>query len=118
MLWSNAGLLMAIEVPNTVNLESLSPQLANKAVIAAFANCTNRGFKVASAVVGRDGNLWAFLRNPLSGPHTVAVSQQNAYTAATLQASTSEMASRQDLSYTLGILLLVGGAPISIGGKF
>ena len=48
---------MAIEVPNTVNLESLFPQLANKAVIAAFANCTNRGFKVASPVVGRYGNL-------------------------------------------------------------
>ncbi len=117
MLCSNAGLLMAIEVPNTVNFESLFPQLANKAVIAAFANCTNRGFKVASAVVGRDGNLLAFLRNPMSSPHTVAVSQQKACTAATLQASTSEMASRQDLSYALSILLLVGGVPISIGSK-
>jgi uncharacterized protein GlcG (DUF336 family) len=118
ILYSNAACLMAIEIPNILNLESLSPQLANKAVVAAFDDCTKKGFKVAAALVGRDGNLLAFIRNPLSGPHTIEVSQKKAYTAASLQASTSSMKDRQDLNYAPGILLIVGGVPISVAGKF
>ena len=69
-------------------------------------------------MVGRDGNLLAFLRNPLSGPHTVLVSQRKAFSAATLQAPTSAMKSRPDLRFAPGILLIVGGVPISVAGKF
>jgi hypothetical protein len=37
---------MAMEMSNTVNLESLPPQLANKAVIAAFANLQIEALKL------------------------------------------------------------------------
>lgn len=104
--------------PSTLSLESLSPELANAVVVAALADCTRKGYKVAAAVVGREGNLVAFLRNPLSGPHTINISQMKAYSAAALQAPTSQMASRADLNFAPGILLIVGGVPISIGGKF
>lgn len=108
----------AIEMPNTIMTISLSQNLANKAVVAAVDDCTKRGYKVSAALAGRDGNLLAFLRNPLSGPHTIAVSQRKAFTSSTLQTSTSAMQTRTDLSYAPGILLIVGGVPISIAGKF
>ncbi len=118
LLCSNFNITSAVELPPTVKLESLSPQLANKIVVAAVQECTKRGYKVSASVVGRDGNLLAFLRNPLSGPHTIKVSQRKAFTSASLQAPTSTMKSRQDLNYAPGILLIVGGVPISVGGKF
>lgn len=104
--------------PQTLNLESLSAKLANDVVLAAVADCTRRGYKVSAAVVGREGNLLAFLRNPLSGPHTINVSQLKAFSAASLQAPTSQMKSRPDLNFVPGLLLIVGGVPINVGGKF
>lgn len=104
--------------PQTLNLESLSMKLANDVVVAAVADCTRRGYKVSAAVVGREGNLLAFLRNPLSGPHTINVSQLKAFSAASLQAPTSQMKSRPDLNFVPGLLLIVGGVPINVGGKF
>jgi uncharacterized protein GlcG (DUF336 family) len=113
-----ATVASALEMPNTVTTESLSQKLANKAVVAAVEDCTKKGYKVSASVAGRDGNLLAFLRNPLSGPHTIEVSQRKAFTSATLQAPTSAMNSRPDLSFAPGILLIVGGVPISVGGNF
>ncbi len=108
----------AADTPATLSLETLSPEVANQIVVAAITDCTRRGFKVSAAVVGRDGNLLAFLRNPLSGPHTILTSQKKAYTAASLQAATSAMADRPDLNYAPGILLIVGAVPINVAGKF
>lgn len=118
LLCFNTPFLNALEMPNTVILDSLSQNLANKIVVAAVEDCTKRGYKVSASVVGRDGNLLAFLRNPLSGPHTIKVSQMKAFTSATLQAPTSAMKARQDLSFAPDILLIVGGVPINVGGKF
>ncbi len=106
------------EAPLTLNSKFLASQVANDMAVAAVDACDKRGYKVAAAVVGRDGNLLAFLRNPLSGPHTILVSQRKAYTAASLQTSTAQMAARQDLSFAPGILLIVGGVPIDVGGQF
>lgn len=108
----------AADAPPTLSIKTLTPKIANKIVVAAEKECTKRGYNVAVAVVGKDGNLLAFLRHPLSGPHTVEVSQRKAYTAATFQAKTSQMAARKDLNYAPGILLIVGGVPISAGGYY
>jgi uncharacterized protein GlcG (DUF336 family) len=101
-----------------VSVKILASHVANDIAVAAVNECSKRGFKVASAVVGRDGHLQAYLRDPLAGPHTILVSQRKAYSAATLQAPTSQMAARQDLNYAPGILLIVGGVPINVGGVF
>ena len=108
----------ADEQQATVQLRTLAPHMAHAIVIAAVNECTKRGYKVSAAVVDRNGNLSAFLRNPLSGPHTIEVSQRKAYSAASLQAATSKMSSRTDLSFAPGILLIVGGVPINFGGNF
>jgi uncharacterized protein GlcG (DUF336 family) len=122
-LLSAALLAMALPAgaasePPSVSLKSLAVATANRVAVAAVAECGRRGYKVAAAVVGRDGNLLAFLRHPLAGPHTIAVSQQKAYSAASLQAPTSAMSSRPDLRFAPGILLIVGGVPIDVGGNF
>jgi uncharacterized protein GlcG (DUF336 family) len=106
------------DAPVAVSVKILASHVANDIAVAAVNECSKRGFKVASAVVGRDGHLQAYLRDPLAGPHTILVSQRKAYSAATLQAPTSQMAARQDLNYAPGILLIVGGVPINVGGVF
>jgi uncharacterized protein GlcG (DUF336 family) len=126
--WLRTSALIMFLLPSTsaiaqeqapvMPLRFLSPALANQAVTAAVADCTTRGYKVSVAVVDRAGNLAAFLRNPLSGPHTIKVAQGKAFTAATLQAVTSQVTNRPDLRFAPGILLMIGGVPIAAGGHF
>lgn len=110
--------LPAAETAPYIGLRFLTPEIANKIVGAAVAECAKRGFKVSAAVVDRAGNLVAFLRDPLSGPHTIKVSQHKAYTANSLQAPTSQITNRPDLNFAPGILLIVGGIPIDVGGHY
>lgn len=110
--------LVNAETSPVVSLKTLAPHIANKMVVASVEYCTQQGYKVSAALVGRDGRLLSFLRHPLSGPHTIRVSERKAFTAASLQAPTSQMQSRQDLSFAPGILLIVGGVPINVGGQF
>jgi uncharacterized protein GlcG (DUF336 family) len=117
ILWLQVPLLAsAADTPPFATLRLLSEETATRIVSAAVTACAKRGYNVSAAVVGRDGNLLAFVRSPLSGPHTIEASQRKAFTSATLQAATSEMKSRPDLSFAPGILLIPGGVPISAGG--
>lgn len=110
--------LLAAEEPAIVEMRVLSPRIAHEIVFAAVQDCAKRGHKVSASVVDRNGNLSAFLRDPLSGPHTVEVSQRKAFTAATTQVSTRQLLSRPDLNFAPGMLLIVGGVPISFNGHF
>jgi len=114
---SSAGVTAAEEAA-IVELRVLSSRVANDIVLAAVDACTNRGFKVSASVVDRNGNLSAFLRDPLSGPHTVKVSQRKAFTSATSQLSTAQLSSRSDLNFAPDMLLIVGGLPIKFNGHF
>lgn len=115
-LLSMSNIASADDSKPYISLRFLTPELASKAVIAAVEDCTVRGYKVSAALVDRTGNMVAFLRNPLSGAHTVRVAEQKAYSAASLQTATSQMADREDLNFAPGILLIVGGLPIDVGG--
>jgi len=118
VLVSAATPAKAAETKPYIGIRMLTPAIANKIVVAAIAECAKRGFKVSASVVGRDGILAAFLRDPLSGPHTVKTSQKKAYSANSLQASTSQVTNRPDLNFAPGILLIVGGVPINVGGNY
>jgi len=103
----------------TVSTKSLSMTLAHQLALASANTCSKQGYQVAVAVVDRSGNLLSFIRNPLSGHHTIAVSQGKAYTAATFQSRTiSMMQNNQNLRGAPGVLLIGGGVPIRIGGHF
>ena len=110
--------LFSIEKEPTVHLRLLNSQIAHEIVSAAVEDCTQKGYLVSAAVVDRNGNLVAFLRNPLSSPHTIKVSQRKAFSSATLRAKTSEMSFRRDLNFAPDILLIVGGIPIQFVGNF
>jgi uncharacterized protein GlcG (DUF336 family) len=101
-----------------VQMRALSAELANQLAFTAAEECRKHGYQVAVAVVDRSGNLMAFVRDPLAGPHTIDVSQRKAYTAATYQTSTAQMADNQYLRFTPGVILLGGGLPIRAGGQF
>ena len=101
-----------------VTLKALNAHIANEAAMAAYQACSNRGFHVAVAVNDRQGRLLAFIRSPLSGPHTIKVSIRKAFTAATYRTPTSSMMNRKHLARSPGVLLLGGGLPIDIGGNF
>lgn len=100
-----------------VTTRTLTARSATQVASAAEQVCAKGGYKVAVAVVDRQGNLLAFVRNPLSGNHTIKTSQGKAYTAATLLGPTIELVKdAQFLNDAEGILLLGGGVPIQVGG--
>lgn len=101
-----------------VTTRSLSAPIASQLANAAYADCSARGFQVAVAVVARDGSLLAFVRNPLSGPHTIEVSQRKAWTSATFKAPTTQLMGREFMRDIPGALLIGGGMPINVGGYF
>ena len=119
LLVSMTSLPQVLLARDTLDTRLLHYDLAHRAVLHALNDCSKRGFKVSAALTGRDGNLLAFVRHPLSGAHTVKTAQAKAYTAASLQASTTGMLQlRPDLSFAPDILLIQGGLPISIAGHF
>jgi len=102
-----------------VTTRSLTAASAVQAATTAEQTCAKKGYKVAVAVVDRQGNLLAFVRNPLSGNHTIKVAQAKAYTSATLLGATLEMTKTiPELRGAPGILLLGGGLPIQVAGQY
>lgn len=122
LLWvamSVQSTIQADDTEVTVTMKSLSAAMANNLAMAAFDECTKRGYHVSAAVVGRDGHLLSFVRSPLAGPHTVDVATSKAYTAANFQTSTTTMMlDMKELAFSPGVLLVGGGLPINIGGHF
>lgn len=104
--------------PASVEVRVLSFETAQKLALNAAQACRRQGFQVAAAVVDRNGQLLAFARDPLAGPHTIAVSQAKAYSAATFQTPTSRMQGREALQSAPGVLLVGGGVPVRVGGYF
>jgi len=104
--------------PASVQIRSLSFETAQRLALGAAQACRRQGFQVAAAVVDRSGRLLAFARDPLAGAHTIAVSQAKAYSAATFQTPTSQMAVRESLRAAPGVLLVGGGLPVRVGGYF
>ena len=95
---------------------------ALKAATVTMKKCTEDGYRVSVAVVDRGGNLLAFVRHPLAGPHTVNSSQGKAFTAASMGRPTVDfarmigekpfLAGLRDMDQRL--VILGGGLPISI----
>lgn len=101
-----------------VTMRSLTAPVAMKLAMAAYEDCTAKGYHVATAVVGRDGHLLAMVRSPLSGVHTIKVSNGKASTAATTRTATSQLMGRDFMRDIPGALIWGGGLPVNIGGHF
>jgi len=109
--------VIAEEKKSYVTARILSTALAIQAATIAESSCSKKGYQVSVSVVDRYGNLIAFVRNPLSGAHTIGISQDKAFTAATFQGDTITLADQLNfLKGTPRVTLFGGGIPIKIAG--
>jgi uncharacterized protein GlcG (DUF336 family) len=103
---------------------NISLDLANQIAGATVAACTANGYAVAATVVDRAGVVRAVQRADNAGPHTLASSQQKAWTSASAKNTTLAMMDgaqknpgAANLVYLPGFLLLGGGVPIKVGNE-
>jgi uncharacterized protein GlcG (DUF336 family) len=102
--------------------KNISLELANQIASATVAACAANGYAVAATVVDRSGIVRAVQRADNAGPHTLASSQQKAWTSSSTRSTTlalMEAAQKNPGSANLtdlpGILLLGGGVPVKAG---
>ncbi len=103
---------------------NMSLELANQIASATVAACTAHGYAVAATVVDRAGSVRAIQRADNAGPHTLASSQQKAYTSASAKNTTLTMMegaqknpAGANLVHIPGFLLLGGGVPVKVGNE-
>lgn len=106
-----------------VTYKSLAPKIALDLAQAALADCQQRGYQVAVAVVDRAGVIQVVLRDRYAGPHTPATASGKAWTAATFRNSTSSLfAASQPGMMQAGIrnlpgaVIIAGGLIVESGG--
>jgi uncharacterized protein GlcG (DUF336 family) len=104
------------------NEKNISLELANQIAAASVAACSARGYNVTATVVDRAGLVRAVQRADNAGPHTLAASQQKAYTSASARNNTQAMMeaaqknpAAANLVHIPGFLLLGGGVPVRAG---
>ncbi len=118
-----AGIVNAQTPAPAVRTErNISLALANEIAAATVAACSANGYAVAATVVDRAGGVRAVQRADNAGPHTLAASQQKAFTSASAKNNTLAMQegsqknpAAANLVYIPGFLLLGGGVPIKVG---
>lgn len=102
----------------------LSVATATEAAVAALADCTAKGYRVAVAVTDRGGQVRVMLRGDSAGPHHLDSARRKAYTAASSGSSTlvwSENLAKglrapdPNLVHLEGVLIIGGGLPIKVG---
>ena len=104
--------------------KNMSLDLANQLAWASVAACAANGYAVTATVVDRAGTVRAVQRADNAGPHTLAASQQKAFTSASAKNNTlaiMEIAQKNPAAANLvnipGYLLLGGGVPVKVGNE-
>ena len=107
-----------------VTYKSLSPAIALELAQSALANCQQRGYQVAIAVVDRFGITQVVLRDRYAGPHTPATASGKAWTAATFRSSTSNLFAisqpgmmQAGIRNLPGAVIIGGGLVVESGGS-
>jgi uncharacterized protein GlcG (DUF336 family) len=107
-----------------VSYKSLGPAIALELAQAALANCQQRGYQVAVAVVDRFGVVQVILRDRYAGPHTPATASGKAWTAATFRSSTSNLFTisqpgmmQAGIRNLPGAVVIGGGLVVEAGGS-
>lgn len=104
----------------------LSVRMASGAAMAALAECTRLGHRVAVVVTDRGGHVRAAVRGDGAGPHLFDAARQKAYTAASSGSSTLVWAENlrrglrapdPNLVHLEGVLIIGGGLPIKAGDQ-
>jgi uncharacterized protein GlcG (DUF336 family) len=106
-----------------ITYKSINPDVALELARAALADCRQRGFQVAVAVVDRFGQTQVMLRDRFAGPHTPTTAAGKAWTAVSFRTNTTDLigisqpgmpqAGLRDLP---GAVILGGGMMVEVGG--
>lgn len=104
--------------------KNMSLELANQIASASVAACAANGYAVTATVVDRAGSVRAVQRADNAGPHTLAASQQKAFTSASAKNTTQAIMegaqknpAAANLVHIPGYLLLGGGVPVKVGNE-
>lgn len=107
-----------------VTYRTMSPETALELASAALADCRQRGFQVAVAVVDRFGVTQTMLRDRFAGPHTPQTAVGKAWTAVSFRTNTSDLVTAtQPGSPQAGVrnlprvVVLGGGVTVDAGGS-
>jgi uncharacterized protein GlcG (DUF336 family) len=107
-----------------ITYKSLSPEVALDLARAALADCRQRGYQVAVAVVDRFGVTQVMLRDRFAGPHTPSTASGKAWTAVTFRTNTTELHAisqpgmmQAGLRNLPGAVILGGGLVIEASGS-
>ncbi|CAN7417549.1 heme-binding protein [Bradyrhizobium sp. LjRoot220] len=107
-----------------ITYKSLAPAIALELAQSTLANCQQRGYQVAVAVVDRFGVVQVILRDRYAGAHTPATASGKAWTAATFRSSTSNLFAisqpgmmQAGIRNLPGAVVIGGGLVIEAGGS-
>lgn len=107
-----------------VAYKTLSPEIALNLASAALADCRQRGYQVAVAVVDRFGVTQVVLRDRFAGPHTPATAVGKAWTAVSFRTNTTDLVSltqpgmpQAGVRNLPGAVILGGGIMVQAGGS-
>lgn len=109
-----------------ITTHELSLDLAEKIARASIEACRKMGFHTTMVVVDTSGTMKAFLRDDKTGPHTVTLAQDKAFTALTLSsrfATSGAFATARNstlgspMSNIRGVTGVAGGVPIKYRGE-
>jgi uncharacterized protein GlcG (DUF336 family) len=104
--------------------QTLTPEIALKAVTEALESCREDGYQVAVAVVDRAGILQALLRDRYAGAHTIDTARRKAWTAASFRTDTTgivefvtENPQQTGIQQISEAMIVGGGRVIEAGGS-
>ncbi len=107
-----------------ISQRSIGLELANRLAAGAVQACADKAYAITATVVDRAGVVRAVQRADNAGPHTLAASQQKAFTSASARNATlAMMESAQknpgaaNLTDIPGFLLLGDGVPVKAGDE-
>src|SRR6201999_3929372 len=109
-----------------VTTHELSLGMAEKIAHARHEECRKNGFHTTMVVIDSGGTLKAFLRDDMTGPHTVTLAQDKAFTALTLAsrfATSATFATARNstlgspMTNIKGVVGVGGGVPIKYRGE-
>ena len=109
-----------------VTTHELSIDLAERIARGGIDACRKMGFHTTMAVIDSSGTLKAFLRDEKTGPHTITLAQDKAFTALTLAsrfATSGAFATARNstlgspMTNIKGVVGVAGGVPIKYRGE-
>jgi uncharacterized protein GlcG (DUF336 family) len=109
-----------------VAAHEISLDMAEKIARAGIEACRKMGFHTTMVVIDAGGTMKAFLRDDKTGPHTVTLAQDKAFTALTLAsrfATSGTFATARNstlgspMSNIRGVTGVAGGVPVKYHGE-